>query len=174
VPTCGGDAPEGLMRLQGLRSGVTPQPRPRVRSLRSNRALAAPVLPLAVLVLVPIVLLAGLVAAVPSKGGAAPHSGGVSGTSVEITRRLMCLPVADLASGSTVCTAGSSWQFAASATGGLPPYVYLWSFGDGSGPGYGQTVDHVFPGCGPYAVTVVVIDLAGTGSNITTVRNCVG
>jgi PKD repeat protein len=123
-------------------------------------------------VLVPIVLLAGLVAAVPSKGGSAPSSGGVSGTSVEIARRLMCLPVADLASGSTACTAGATWQFAASATGGISPYVYLWSFGDGSGPGYGQTVDHVFPGCGPYLVTVVAIGLAGTGSNSTSVRNC--
>jgi hypothetical protein len=125
-------------------------------------------------VLVPIVLLAGLLAAVPSKGGSAPSSGVISGTSVEVTRHPLCLPVADLGSGSTACGVGITWILAVSATGGTPPYVYLWSFGDGSAPAFGQSVEHIFPGCGPYTVTVWAMGVAGAGSNTTTVWNCVG
>jgi hypothetical protein len=128
-------------------------------------------------VLVPIVLLAGLVAAVPSKGGAATSSGGISGTSVSIADRIVCLPAAGPLSVLEPCLYGVAWRFSAAATGGIPPYVYLWTFGDGSVPAIGQTVDHTFPShtvseCQLYTVTVVAIDLAGTGSNTTAVRGC--
>jgi hypothetical protein len=150
------------------------QVRPQARFRRSDRALAGAVLPLAVLVLAPIVLVAGLIAAVPSKGGSAPSSGGFSGTSVTISERRDCGPVAPPpAPEDLVCPLSVTWHFSAVATGGIPPYDYLWSFGDGSGPGYGQSLDHTFPaGCEVYTVTVVAIDLAGAGSNSTAVRAC--
>jgi hypothetical protein len=72
-----------------------------------------------------------------------------------------------------ICPVVLTWHFSAVATGGIPPYVYLWGFGDGSAPAFGQSLDHTFPaGCEFYTVTVVAIDLAGTGSNSTTVRAC--
>jgi hypothetical protein len=165
------------MRLQGLGSAVMPQPRPRVRFRRSDRALAGAALPLAILVLVPVVLVAGLVAAVPSKGGSAPSSGGVSGTSVSISVRVVCVPTAGSVSILVPCPSGVGWHFSATTTGGIPPYVYLWSFGDGSAPAVGQSVDHIFPnhtvsGCQLYTVTVWVLDPAGAGSNTTALRGC--
>jgi hypothetical protein len=72
-----------------------------------------------------------------------------------------------------ICPVVLTWHFSAVATGGIPPYVYLWSFGDGSSPGYGQSLDHTFPaGCGFYTVTVWAMGVAGAGSNATIVRAC--
>jgi hypothetical protein len=139
------------------------------------------VLPLALLVLVPIVLVAGLVAAVPSKGGSAPYSGGFSGTSVSISARIACLPSPGPLSVLSACLYGIAWHFSATATGGIPPYAYLWSFGDGSGPGFGQSVTHTFPtpnqlfpgGCVRYTVTVWALGVASTASNTTAIGGCV-
>jgi PKD repeat protein len=123
-------------------------------------------------VLVPIVLVAGLVATVPSKGGSAPSSGLTSAISVTISDRIVCAPAAGPVSVLYSCPTGLAWRFSAAATGGVPPYVFLWSFGDGSLPASGQTVVHTFPDCDLHTVTVVAIDLAGAGSNSTIVRGC--
>lgn len=48
----------------------------------------------------------------------------------------------------------------ATATGGVPPYTYVWSFGDGS-TAEGQTVQHTFASPGTYPVSVSVTDSVG-------------
>ncbi len=60
---------------------------------------------------------------------------------------------------------GDAEIFTASVQGGLPPYTYNWSFGDGS---YSSAASpsHAYSGRGPYYVTVVVTDLAGSLSTI--------
>ena len=51
--------------------------------------------------------------------------------------------------------------FHATASGGLPPYTYGWTFGDG-GTSTLQDPSHTFVKAGTYHVKVVVSDLAGT------------
>lgn len=61
----------------------------------------------------------------------------------------------------TTASAGPLNQtFAASASGGTPPYQFSWSFGDGS-TGVGQVVDHVYADPGTYGVSVEVTDAHG-------------
>lgn len=60
----------------------------------------------------------------------------------------------------------------AEVSGGAPPYVYVWSFGDGSSPGFGQSLEHTFPGCGFFSVAVVVVGWMGAASNSTSVGLC--
>ncbi|HTP55127.1 MAG TPA: PKD domain-containing protein [Thermoplasmata archaeon] len=48
----------------------------------------------------------------------------------------------------------------ASASGGLPPYNYSWSFGDGT-IGYGASVSHAYGGTGAYVLEVRLSDAAG-------------
>src|SRR4029077_7905254 len=52
---------------------------------------------------------------------------------------------------------GSTVNFTASATGGLQPYNYTWSFGDGS-KGKGQTTRYVYKVVGNYTVNLTVAD----------------
>jgi PKD repeat protein len=51
------------------------------------------------------------------------------------------------------------------ATGGVPPYVYAWSFGDGSPAATGGLAVHSFPGPGTYTVTVTATDHRGREAN---------
>jgi outer membrane protein assembly factor BamB len=54
-------------------------------------------------------------------------------------------------------------SFAATGSGGLPPYSYAWKFGDG-GASTVQNPDHTFAAVGTYNVTVSITDLAGNVS----------
>ena len=56
---------------------------------------------------------------------------------------------------------GGAEAFNATVRGGLPPYSYNWSFADGS---YSSSASpsHTYSSLGPYHVTVVVTDLAGS------------
>ncbi|MCB9203489.1 MAG: PKD domain-containing protein [Flavobacteriales bacterium] len=49
---------------------------------------------------------------------------------------------------------------AAVASGGLAPYNYYWTFGDGS-LGFGDTVQHIYQETGVYTATVDVVDSLG-------------
>ena len=46
------------------------------------------------------------------------------------------------------------------STGGLAPFEYFWSFGDGS-LGFGETVEHIYQNAGVYTATVDVYDSHG-------------
>ena len=56
--------------------------------------------------------------------------------------------------------AGAPVNFFATASGGTPPYAFVWSFGDGVG-GSGQNPTHVYTAAGTYTVALTVTDAAG-------------
>jgi PKD repeat protein len=56
--------------------------------------------------------------------------------------------------------AGQSVSFASSASGGISPYNFSWSFGDG-GTASGRSVSHSFASSGSYTVTLSVVDSSG-------------
>ena len=65
-------------------------------------------------------------------------------------------------------TAGLPVQFYSSATDGVPPYTWLWDFGDDQSSDIQNPV-HGYPVSGNYTVTLTVIDVAGNNAtNITT------
>ncbi len=51
--------------------------------------------------------------------------------------------------------------FSPQVNGTLTPFIYSWSFGDGSKPGSGPTVSHTFSGPGTYTVRLEVKDASG-------------
>lgn len=52
-------------------------------------------------------------------------------------------------------------------TGGLAPFEYFWSFGDGS-LGFGETVEHIYTSSGVYTATVDVYDSLGCSASCQT------
>ena len=141
---------------------------------RSRLGVAGMVAGLAALVLIPTAVIAGLTIAVHPAGGSTSGTGGGSGVSVTIRVLPSCLPL--VVTGPTGACLGPAltFRFVAEISGGVPPYAYIWSFGDGSLPGFGQMVNHTFPDCNPYLVTAQVVSWSGAGSDHTTVRACIG
>jgi PKD repeat protein len=64
-------------------------------------------------------------------------------------------------------------RFLDQSAGGSLPYNDSWSFGDGSGLGYGPTVDHTYVTPGVYTATESVTDAAGTVAQQTDVISVV-
>jgi PKD repeat protein len=58
-------------------------------------------------------------------------------------------------------SSGQSVSFAATGTGGVSPYTYVWNFGD-SGTSTGQSPTHTYSNSGSYTVTLNVTDFLGT------------
>ncbi len=60
-------------------------------------------------------------------------------------------------------------NFTGSASDGVPPYVYAWTFGDGSAGGAHQNVSHEYSTYGQYVVNLTVYDSLGAKgySNLT-------
>lgn len=51
-----------------------------------------------------------------------------------------------------------STSFFVNVTGGIPPYMAIWDFGDGSDPKMGLRVSHIYVVPGVYSCTVNVFD----------------
>jgi PKD domain len=54
--------------------------------------------------------------------------------------------------------AGGNVSFTGSASGGIPPYKFNWTFGDGSPIGNGSFVTHIYALAGNYTVTLSITD----------------
>jgi hypothetical protein len=52
-------------------------------------------------------------------------------------------------------------RFDSNASGGVSPYNFSWTFGDGSPTGFGQNVSHAYSAYGQFQVTLYVTDGAG-------------
>jgi chitodextrinase len=61
-------------------------------------------------------------------------------------------------------TAGELVNFTSSASGGTPPYVFAWDFGDGGG-GTGATASHSYSGGGSFVVNLTATDSSGGATN---------
>ncbi len=70
----------------------------------------------------------------------------------------------DFQAESVTAFAGSTIQFTATAAGGVSPYTYAWTFGDG-GTGSGNPASHTFTTGGSFTVTVTVTDTVGNTAN---------
>ncbi len=54
-------------------------------------------------------------------------------------------------------------SFSAGATGGAPPYAWVWDFGDGTS-GFGAAATHTYALPGTFVATVRAVDVAGTSA----------
>src|SRR5690349_2558328 len=89
---------------------------------------------------------------------------------VTITQTVVIPPVQPLTPGplsvspggtGVVSTTVYTFQYANAITGGIPPYTYAWTFGDGEGA-TGASPAHVFKNTGDFTVTATVTDSKGT------------
>ncbi len=67
------------------------------------------------------------------------------------------------ATAATMGGSGRTQTFAVSPAGGLPPYTFVWNFGDGT-TSTAQDPIHTYAGAGTYRVTVTVADQTGNSS----------
>ncbi len=90
-------------------------------------------------------------------------------TSASLWVAVSATPTGTLIVGPTTATIGESLTFEESVRGGSAPFVYAWSFDDGSGSSSPSPV-HEFASTGSFTVSVVVTDSAGASlSNRTTI-----
>ena len=148
---------------------------PRSRFRHSSLGVAGVGIALVALVLVPCATVAGLMVGMPPGTGRPSAPGIGAGSSVTITTHLVCETYI-LAVGAPICALEpyTLW-FAATLNGGANASLYVWTFGDGTLPAFGQSLEHIFPGCGEYTVSVVALGGGGgTVANSTTVYPCIG
>jgi outer membrane protein assembly factor BamB/PKD repeat protein len=60
----------------------------------------------------------------------------------------------------------AQYQFTSGVTGGMPPYSYTWTFGDGSSPSNLTDVVHNYQAPGSYNASLRVTDLAGAQATV--------
>jgi len=123
-------------------------------------------------VLLPTAVFAGLALAVHPGGSSTPSTGGAPGMSVRILVTACILLPGPLAADVPCVTEFQTLHFIAIVTGGAAPYLYLWSFGDGTLPGFGDPVNHTFAQCGIYSVGVEVLSPSGMASNVSATALC--
>ena len=78
------------------------------------------------------------------------------GPTIQLSASFGTLPIAEV-------DAGKLFSLSAAATGGTPPYVFSWNFGDG-GSAVGAAVTHTFAEPGTYPVVVKVTDSVGAST----------
>ena len=145
--------------------------RSRTRYRHGRIGAVGTAIPLAALVLVPAVVLVGLAISVHPSGAPGSGTSGAGGLTVAISWS-RCLNFYDVVPQIVCHTQPLTVGLSAVVTGGAPPYFFVWNFGDGSSPAFGQIVHHAFPACGLYTVSVLVLSQAGVGSNSTTANGC--
>jgi PKD repeat protein len=94
-------------------------------------------------------------------------SGGSVNRSVDFLTVNPRLLVTQLNSSSSQIDLGRPINFTANASGGTPPYVYAWVFGDGGIGGNLRNITHIFTTNGPFATIVKVTDSAGQSASAT-------
>ena len=70
-----------------------------------------------------------------------------------------------------------TFVFVTAPSGGVPPYTYLWDFGDGSANGSGNAPTHMYENTGVFTARVTVSDSNGksaTTSTAVAIRNVTG
>lgn len=90
-------------------------------------------------------------------------SGG--GSSASTSFQSINTSVGVVISGSQSATTARVTTYAAFASGGTPPYSYLWSFSDNTTSG-GNSVDHVWSSAGNYTVNVIAQDTNGKQASV--------
>jgi PKD repeat protein len=85
-------------------------------------------------------------------------SEGHTATSSEMVRAIEVLKGTAMATPANA-SSGTVISFSGTASGGVPPYAYTWSFGDGTGS-TGQNVSHSYSVAGNYTVVFCVNDSA--------------
>jgi len=93
----------------------------------------------------------------PSSGSVVVSGGPVNVPAITFSQTFSTLAVTASATTSTTGAAPLSVSFSAAASGGTPPYTYLWSFDDGQ-TSDSQNPTHTFAASGSYFVTVTVTD----------------
>jgi PKD repeat protein len=87
----------------------------------------------------------------------------------QVTVTVVAGPSASASATPTPVDTGILVSFTGSATGGAPPYVFAWNFGDGSHT-TGQDVTHAYSAPGTYTAKVWANDsLSGSGSKTVTI-----
>lgn len=90
------------------------------------------------------------------------HSGtSVADTHLSIHVTGQAALAASATASSTSGTRPVSVNFTGVATGGLAPYFYFWSFGDGTASSE-QNPSHTYANAGDYSVVLIVLDASGT------------
>jgi hypothetical protein len=83
-------------------------------------------------------------------------------TSVEVAQQLL---TGDFSFSPTSPTPGQSTSFTATVLGGVGPYTYTWSFGDGKN-GTGSSPAHTYSSTGNYNATLMIADFFGSTFSI--------
>lgn len=159
-----------MVAANGL--SVVGKDRPRSPFRRSKRAAAGAGIALAALVLIPSATVAGLLIGIPPSSGRPPVPVGGGGVSVTISVRFVCM-VAPVEERPAVCVPmQNTLMFSAALSGGASASLFVWTFGDGSFPEFGQVLQHTFPSCDLYTVSVVAFGAGAPIANSTAVYPC--
>lgn len=122
---------------------------------------AGPRVALALLVALPLLLAPATAAEAPLSS----HPLAVAGPSPRVGALSLGASYLDMG-GAWNCGRGSETvNLFANATGGSPPYTYVWDFGDLTPASDAADPVHTYNGVGPYTATVTVVDHAGAYAN---------
>ena len=111
-----------------------------------------------------LLVVAGLVSVVPIAAATPPGSALPTTTS---DSRAISNPTVAVTASPLSGTVPLNVSFVATGTNGTTPYTVVWSFGDGSSPGVGLAVSHVFMSAGTFTTRANLTDYYGATANAT-------